>query len=241
MFISIRGIINAVFNVEKNETVQSIKEKIIETSNQNIPMSKINLTFNGTVLQDHKKIGAYNISNGAVLNAATLGDILGGGGGMVLDFCDVSKQNTEYVKFSKKAKSYRQVEKGLNIFGKCKNKNCVAFNKTVIYPTGIDIGEFDIIKESHNCHCPECGSIIDPKTCGFYECSYWFTGLKWENEEGVKVDTKVMETTNKNGCDYFPIKSNGIATWIKLIAHVDEKGKDLSFSSKSTTNSGEEK
>ena len=63
------------------------------------------------------------------------------------------------------------VKKGINFFGKCVNKKCIAFNKEVSSPFGF--GTFDLIKDldANNENCPKCPSceipILKLETCGF--------------------------------------------------------------------------
>ena len=57
-----------------------------------------------------------------------------------LDFVDVDKlTKTKNLFFSKNAPKWRKVSKGLNLFGKCINKKCQAYDNEVVFKVGINI------------------------------------------------------------------------------------------------------
>ena len=51
------------------------------------------------------------------------------GAGIAMEFTDVSKNNIKELGFSEDAPSYRGVCKGINIFGDCHCKKCLAYKK----------------------------------------------------------------------------------------------------------------
>ena len=69
-------------------------------------------------------------------------DLLIGAGGLCnIDFVNVDKSTkTQKIDISKDAPIWRQVSIGLNLFGKCINKKCKAYNEEVIYRVGINKG-----------------------------------------------------------------------------------------------------
>ena len=145
-------------------------------------------------------------------------------GGFEFKFTDVSKEKKTNLKFSKTAPNYRTVKEGLNIFGICQNKACIANKKEVVYiPENMNIEDnyfkFNVIEQIKNMLCPICKRIIKSKTLGFYKCEYQIIGEKIE--EGIlnQYDSKPKETKNDN-FEYFDSEENGEITWTSLIIYV---------------------
>ena len=70
---------------------------------------------------------------------------------------------------------FREVKKGLNIYGICERKKCKAFKKEVV----ISFTEnkiFDMPLERDSLECPVCGSWIFPSNIGFNFCEYQIEG-----------------------------------------------------------------
>ena len=141
---------------------------------------------------------------------------ISGGGGMT--FTDVSKKNTINLGFSSSAPSYRTARKGLNIFGICKKNDCKAYEKEVV--AIISKNKVDIIEEKFSFLCPECNSIIVPKTVGFYLCKYHIYGKKLDGEKLVNFDGGHEEAEDKEHLRYFNPNSNGEAFFFKLIIEI---------------------
>ena len=135
-------------------------------------------------------------------------------------FTDLSKNKAKEISFSQFAPSYREVTRGINIFGICNCKNCVAYKKEVV--VNIYNREFDLIKERDNLFCPECQSPIIPKTVGFYLCRYQISGKKIENNRVEKFMNPIDEATNSNSVKYFDPDLNGEVMMIELKIEVLE-------------------
>ena len=56
------------------------------------------------------------------------------GSGIGLNFIDVSKNKIKELESSEYGPSYRRAYKGINLFGICQFKKCLAFNKEVVIP-----------------------------------------------------------------------------------------------------------
>lgn len=158
----------------------------------------------------------FNLLNLSRIDVYTEGEMKGGI--TSLKFTDVSKQITEEHFFSEDAPSYRVVTKGINIYGICKVRKCVAYKKEVIHPL-IKIKKFDLIKEREDLECPECGGNITPKTVGFHLCEYRVTGKKYYNDkiEPFEFEGKAV---NKNSIQYYNPDKNGETTLIELIIEI---------------------
>jgi hypothetical protein len=79
----------------------------------------------------------------------------------------------------------RSVGHGLCIEGKCTNRNCKAYEQTVIHNNSFK--DFDFIT-STNAKCPTCRERIKPERPGFCKCFYKISGVKL-GEEGQIFET----------------------------------------------------
>ena len=135
-------------------------------------------------------------------------------------FSDVSKNKTKEIGFSKNAPSYRKACKGINIFGICHCKKCIAYKKEVV--VRIAEKKFDLINEKDKLFCPECESLIIPKTVGFYLCKFRIYGKKIVDDNIVKFENDIDEANNKKSVKYFDPELNGEVVVSKLIFEVLE-------------------
>lgn len=167
-----------------------------------------------------KTFGELSSENTIIIIVNDINNLIGAGSPPI-DFVDVSSQIVNKLNFSKNAPRWREVCKGLNIFGICPNKNCTANGKEVIYKTILTEKGllFCLNDEIVNIRCPLCNKIIDPKTCGFWKCEYQFVGTKIEDGEEKEYDSKTKET-NDDDFEYFDPYENGKVRWISLIIFV---------------------
>ena len=178
-----------------------------------------------------KRIGIPQIENGdlkkltAKVEEIRNGDKLyldiplRGAGGPFIEFADVDKiSKTKKLKFSKNAKKWRKVSQGLNLFGKCINKKCEAYDNEVIYPAGINI-KFDINLRSKEIKCPICSKNFIPLTLGFWKCEYQIKGEKLKDGEYISVNINGKETKG-NDFEYYDTNETGKVFWSKLIIFV---------------------
>ena len=104
---------------------------------------------------------------------------------------------------------------GINIFGKCNGKDCIARKKNVIVPLG-RTSQFDLINEKEKLLCPKCESFIIPKTVGFYCCEYKVSGIKLEDSIHPKPFEFNGIADSKNSIKYFYPVKNGNTFLAKL-------------------------
>ena len=132
------------------------------------------------------------------------------GGGDPIEFCDISKGKQELINSNI---IYGTPNKGINIYGFCQEKNCIAYNQEVVVP--INKNYFDLLYEKNDLKCPKCNNIIIPKTVGFLQCEYKVKGTKRKNYE--EFDFKGI--ADKSGIiKYYNSKENinGKAEMIEL-------------------------
>jgi len=186
------------------------KEKIKDLKLNLTENEEFDLYFNGKLLNPEKLLTDYGINSYSTIEKK---NILKGGLIKNFEFADITKQSQ-----TKKLECYnkkflcpwRIVRKGLNLEGKCLNKNCDAYKKIVIINK--KFGKFDILNEKN--YCPICNNLIEAKTCGFSGCTFCISGKKigkndkivningfgeWEDVKEkcyVRFDTKICEIVN---------------------------------------------
>ena len=140
------------------------------------------------------------------------------GGGCPFEFVDCDNGKTKKLKFSKKAPDWRRVEEGLNLFGKCINKDCEAFNKEVIDPKSNNI-KFSIDEQKREIKCPICNKNFMPLTLGFWKCEYQIKGVRLKNGEYEDVNINGKETKGDE-FEYYDPSDNGTSYWDSLTVFV---------------------
>ena len=132
------------------------------------------------------------------------------GGGDSIEFCDVSNGKQELINSNI---VYGTPNNGINIYGLCQEKNCIAYNQEVV--VHIKHNYFDLIREKNDLKCPKCNNIIIPKTVGFLQCEYKVKGTKRINYEEFNFNG-IADKSGK--IKYFNSKENinGKAEMIEL-------------------------
>ena len=204
--------IQCLMDEKSSEIIERYKIK----SGDNDPYDKF--IFNGKQFDCSltvAEVGFQNNSNIFVVKTKSTK-----GGGCIMLFSDVSKNKTKEIGFSKDAPSYREASKGINIFGICHCKKCDAYNKEVV--VRIKKNKFDLINEKDQLFCPECESVIIPKTVGFYLCRFHIYGKKIIDDKIIPFDNCINEAHNKNSVTYFDPDLNGEVFVSQLIFEVLE-------------------
>ena len=140
------------------------------------------------------------------------------GGGCPFEFVDYDNGKTTKLKFSKNAPKWRRVHEGLNLFGKCINKDCKAFNKEVIDPKSNNI-KFSIEQQKREIKCPICDKNFMPLTFGFWKCEYQIKGVRLKNGEYEDVNINGKETKGDD-FEYYDPSDNGTSFWDSLTVFV---------------------
>ena len=199
-----------------NEKVSDVIERYRKETGDYDPTNTF--IFNIGQINQYLSVSEAGLEDGSVIEVVMRNNLIGTGFSML--FSDVNKNKTTEISCSKEAPSYRAVTKGINIFGICTFKKCDAYKKEVVVM--INKKKFDLIKERNELFCPECGSLIIPKTVGFYLCKYKIYGKKINNGREEYFENKIDEVRNNNTVKYFDPDSNGEVMMTQLIFEVIE-------------------
>ena len=196
--------------VNLNDTISEVKKKY----GQGDPQFK----YDGNVLNNNKKIRDYGIEDGDVIgaNQRSMG---GEVGSQAKGLTDPSKKGPIKYSITIDGPDYLIVDDGINLFGICKNKKCIAYHKEVCSIFGF--GTFDLIKDldEDSGKCPKCPSCENPllklETCGFKRCKYSYIGYKIEDKKPVYVNHKKIAENDK--LDYYPVSiGENKSLWVEL-------------------------
>lgn len=191
---------SVTLKIKRSQTVRSLKERVAKHF-PGTSRHAIRLTYEGSALVDERLLESYGIRDDATI---TWGQrLLGGLSSCGFGFASLDEGASRG--FSNTAPDYRTIRPGLNLEGKCKNSECPVFEKLCWSNLGFneDSG-FDIGRAIMHAKCPLCDERLDSssiKSCGFYKCSYTFTGgdlttgkevsgsdQTWSNSEWIYYD-----------------------------------------------------
>ncbi|KDO34059.1 hypothetical protein SPRG_01333 [Saprolegnia parasitica CBS 223.65] len=121
------------------------------------------------------------------------------------------------VAFASSAPCWRAVAQGLNLHGTCLNRACVAFEKEVIAPIGLE--PFNIIAQQASCPMWKCA--IAARTCGFHNCEWRFKGVK--AKAGVHVASAWETRPSQDAYNLFDDDDSNMALWRSLVLVVQAR------------------
>jgi len=125
--------------------------------------------------------------------------------------------DNEKTLIKKKIDSCFNLKNGINILGKCSNKNCKYKGKEVIsYYKG---EKFELVSNLYNVMCPYCSCIIIPKKIIFYNCNFIISGKKLDGEFVVPFALERIDINDNNSYYIFNPNSND-NTYIELICQI---------------------
>ena len=203
--------------VNKNDTIEKVRNKYYNIINLNL--EDTDFVFKGRILYPIKTIGEYKIRNDDKIYAV-FHHIGGEFGAQAKGLADPTKK--EPIKFptAKNGPYYKLTDDGLNLFGICKNKNCIAYHKEVCSIFGF--GTFDLIKDLDEISekCPKCPSCENPLlklvTCGFKRCKYSYKGYKIEDKKPIYVNYN-KSVSKEDEIDYYGVSvGENESIWVKL-------------------------
>ena len=199
---------------KRNELFSTVIEKFKKDSG--IFYSDICFLYNGIEIDPNKTLQELDIRDMSPIIVLEHYNVIGTG--FPINFTDISKNIYEEHYFSETAPDYRIVSKGINVYGICKGKKCKAYNMEVICPLK-NKKIFNLLEEKDDLECPICGSLIVPKTLGFFCCEYRIKGKKLENDYNRPFELR-DKASNKDSIRYFSPDKNGKAMITELIAEV---------------------
>ena len=127
------------------------------------------------------------------------------------------KDDDEKMLIKKTIDNSFNLRNGINILGKCNNKNCKYKGKEV---TSYYNGEkFELISNLYNVMCPYCSCIIIPKKIIFYKCNFIISGKKLDGEFVVPFALERIDINDNNYYYVFNPNSNN-NTYIELICQI---------------------
>lgn len=93
-----------------------------------------------------------------------------------MPFANVTADGRSH-EWSSDAPKWRIASKGLCLEGKCKNRQCKAFDKMVVINMGVPISYKIGMPGQKKTNCPICNTHVNIETCAFNECSFRYIGV----------------------------------------------------------------
>jgi len=112
--------------------------------------------------------------------------------------------------------TWRQASPGLCLEGVCLNGQCDAFEHKVIINQGI--GKFNVVTNSTitTSKCPACGTSVSPTICAFYQCSWRFVGVKYDDSNKIASSTTTTTTDWQNATNDYHRWEDNLTSWVQL-------------------------
>ena len=147
------------------------------------------------------------------------------GDSKMIDIIDNFSGKIKTIELRKEPPIWRQIKKGLNIFGICDNSKCDVYKKEVVFC--IDLNDkllFDLFHKISDIKCTICSTNIILKYCGFWDCEFQIIG-KIIIEEDLKAYEIEPKEANNDNLEYFNDLENKESQWIefKIIALPKQK------------------
>ena len=200
--------------ISPNQTIEELKLRYSEDI-----YDDFDLYYNGKLLNKDRLINEYNITSYSTIEIIKKLN----GGVKMIEFVDVTK-DSQIKKLNSYDKNFkcpwRIVRCGLNLEGKCSNKICIAYNKTVIINK--NFGKFDLVKEQKEIHCPMCEKNVEVKTCGFSGCSYCISGKKYDKGKLTVIDFGDWNEVKKKCYNRFEPRTTENVYWESLSFYTKE-------------------
>ncbi|UJR20403.1 hypothetical protein I4U23_023534 [Adineta vaga] len=207
------------FDIESFTTIKQLKEQFLKKTKSEKDGQNLRFVFNEEILEDDSRIlSTYGIEDESMLQVINLDDRTRNGAFRIPTFIDVSNsKGLKRVGWAKTiAPAWRIASPGLCLEGVCYNKDCKAYQQSVIMSMGFI--RFDIIVDADGdtTKCPLCHKYVNPTTCGFSNCWWRYEGKKQnENKSPEKCSCDWQQADD--AYHYFDEDKSGNVTWKQLI------------------------
>jgi len=199
-----------ILYINEKKNFDSLKEEFIRL--KELGNNSLYLNYK----EKHKKIGEVLGNQGYIQVGYSLTELQNG-------FVDLgSNREMKEGKFSDDAPDYRTISKGLNLWGKCKNKGCPAYNDYVIcnYKKTLFNLQLDYAI------CPCCKKQFKAEYPSFFKCKYWFYGTysKEDSDEIVKIRMKEKDAliaNREDGSDAYNNHLNKTVNYDQLLISIN--------------------
>ena len=118
-----------------------------------------------------------------------------------------------------KNNTFNDLKSGINILGKCCNKNCRFKDQQVISKCNED--KFEFVSNLYNVVCPHCSYIIIPRKIAFYQCRFIISGKKVTGDNVVPFSLNNIIEINDNKYFYlFDPENDKSTTYVEILCQV---------------------
>jgi len=131
----------------------------------------------------------------------------------------MNQDSMKRIPLSSNAPKWRIASDGLCVEGYCENSKCDAHEtkakvkSMVVMPMGY--GDFDMLYDRHKCKCPLCKEDVYPKTCGFINCRWKFTGMKGD-AAGTPAQCSWQQSSNDKYDRFSDVEPDQVK-WSRLV------------------------
>lgn len=210
--------------IDRNSTIEELLLEFLKQTNSRIDLSrtKIDFLYRNIFLNDpsflyiksSKLLKKNNIIK--VLDKQNL--ILGKGNTNM--FLGRDKKDPDKFLINNDGPMWKVLEHGLNIFGKCSNISCRAYQKDVSVRIGMADYDFEKNQWELKCPCANCHALIRPEIFGFIGCQYQIEGIKYyENTENLEKFKTVWNSVENEKIVCYDPSQNAHVKYIKLLLH----------------------
>ncbi len=178
-FIMVDTMMGTTIRFPYSNSMSVAKLKAAVEAKEGIPVREQRIFFDG------KPLVAGSLEDNCVASGSKvdLGLALeGGGGDILMDFADVTKDDVKNTKWNKSAAKWRIARPGLCLEGICKNRKCNAYEQMVVM--NFDYDNIDLIgdpKILDRCKCPICKGRVTPLAPAFNNCFYRIAARKTDS------------------------------------------------------------
>ena len=220
-----------IIKISRNELISTLIDIFLQKIGEPLEIkNKLNFFYNDGLINMNTTVGIFFSAINPKITVKDPYNVIGVGVSPNIGFVDITSGKSKNLKVNNNGKKWRQVCKGLNIFGICEYKKCEVKGKEVIYKTVLEDGEFlhfnlNKEREEGNIICPMCKKPFKPKTYGFWRCEYQFEGKEFDYENGgIKEYNSEIFETYQNEFHYSPLEI-GTKEWKEFNIYVLETQK----------------